>query len=311
MRLAALDIGSNTVHVLVADVVRGKLEDVAHHVEMPELGPQVARTGAIGSRGRTALRAVRRVLAVARAHGYDELIAGATQAVRQASDGAAFVRQASEVLGVPLRVIPARREAELSFLGAASRHAIRREWALVDLGGASTEVVIARGEKMLRWSTLPIGSGVLADEYLSDPPRPEQRARLRKAALRELTRAPDGEIERLVATGGTASNLPAVLAKRNPPQVLTTADILTCEKRLDRGRARRVAQDVGLPANRVKAMRGGVEELLLLLDWFGLALLHVSHEGLRHGMLLAYLHRGEDWWAAKSADFVGTPHRDG
>jgi exopolyphosphatase/guanosine-5'-triphosphate,3'-diphosphate pyrophosphatase len=296
MRLAALDIGSNTVHVLVADVVRGKLEDVAHHVEMPELGPQVARTGAIGSRAKIALRAIRRVLRVAREHGYDELVAGATQAVRQASDGAAFVRQASEVLGVPLRIIPARREAELSFLGAASRHATRREWALVDLGGASTEVVIARADRMLRWATLPIGSGVLADEHLSDPPRPEERARLRKAALRELTRAPDGDVERLVATGGTASNLPAVLARRNPPQVLTTADILACEARLDRGRARRVAQDVGLAANRVKAMRGGVEELLLLLDWFGLALLHVSHEGLRHGMLLAYLQRGEDWW---------------
>ena len=296
MRLAALDIGSNTVHVLVADAVRGKLEEVAHHVEMPELGPQVARTGAIGTRARTALRAVRKVLAVARAHDYDHLIAGATQAVRQASDGAAFVRQAGELLGVPVRVIPARREAELSFLGAASRHAIRREWALVDLGGASTEVVIARGDKMLRASTLPIGSGVLADEFLSDPPRPEERARLRKAALRELTRAPDGDVERLVATGGTASNLPVVLAKRNPPQVLTTADILTCETRLDRGRARKVAQDVGLPWNRVKAMRGGVEELLLLLDWFGLTLLHVSHEGLRHGMLLAYLQRGEDWY---------------
>src|SRR5437773_4470747 len=123
MRLAALDIGSNTVHVLVADVVRGKLEDVAHYVEMPELGPRVARTGSIGSRAVVALRAARKVLAQARADGYDELIAAATQAVRQARDGRAFVRQAEEVLGVPVRILSARREAELSFLGAASRHA--------------------------------------------------------------------------------------------------------------------------------------------------------------------------------------------
>ena len=296
MRLAALDVGSNTVHVLVADVVRGKLVDVAHYVEMPELGPSVARTGAIGGRARIALRAIRKVLTQAKSHGFDTLIAGATQAVRQASDGAQFVRQAGEVVGVPIRIIPARREAALSFLGAASRHAIRREWALVDLGGASTEIVIARGHEMLRSATLPIGSGVLSDTYLSDPPKPEERARLRKAALRELTNAPDGEVERLVATGGTASNLPQVLARRNPPQVLTTADILVCEGRLDRGRARRVGEAVRLPLTRVKAMRGGVEELLLLLDWFGLALLHVSHEGLRHGMLLAYLEKGEEWW---------------
>ncbi len=296
MRLAALDIGSNTVHILVADVVRGKLEDVAHYVEMPELGAQVARSGAIGSRARTALRAVRKVVEQAKAHGYEHLIACATQATRQASDGAAFVRQASQVIGTPVRIISAKREAALSFLGAASRHAVRREWALIDLGGGSTEVVIARGREMLRSAALPIGSGVLAATYLSDPPRPDERARLRKAALRELPDAPDGDVERLVATGGTASNLPVVLSRRNPPSVLTTADLLACEVRLDRRPARDVAAQVGLPANRVKAMRGGVEALLLLLDWYGLALLHVSHEGLRHGMLLAYLERGGDWW---------------
>jgi exopolyphosphatase/pppGpp-phosphohydrolase len=103
-------------------------------------------------------------------------------------------------------------------------------------------------------------------------------------------------VERLVATGGTASNLPQVLSKRNPPTVLTTADLLTCESRLDATRASEVAAKVLLPANRVKAMRAGVEALLLLLDWYGLAVLHISHEGLRHGMLLAYLERGEEWW---------------
>jgi exopolyphosphatase/pppGpp-phosphohydrolase len=99
-----------------------------------------------------------------------------------------------------------------------------------------------------------------------------------------------------VATGGTASNLPGVLARRNPPPVLTTADLLTCEARLDRGRASHLAREMGLPAPRVKALRAGVEVLLLFLDWYGLALLHVSHQGLRHGMLLAYLEQGGDWF---------------
>ena len=119
---------------------------------------------------------------------------------------------------------------------------------------------------------------------------------MRKAALRELTHAPDGEVQRLVATGGAASNLPLVLTRKNPPVVLTTADLLTCEARLDGARATEVARTLGLPANRVKAMRAGIEALLLFLDWYGLALLQISHEGLRHGMLLAYLDRGNDWW---------------
>jgi len=296
MRLCAVDIGSNTVHSLVVDVIRGKLEDVAHYVEMPELGPQVARTGVIGSRAKPALRALRSVVARARANGFEHLIAGATQAVRQASDGEPFVRAAGAAIGAPVHIISAHREAQLSFLGVASRHSARREWAMADLGGASTEIVIGNGKTMLRSATLTIGSGVLASTFLSDPPKPDERARLRKAALRELIQAPDGDVERLVATGGTASNLPLVLAHRNPPPVLTTADLLACEGRLDKGRASEVAARVDLPPNRVRAMRAGVEVLLLLLDWYGLAVLQISHQGIRHGMLLAYLERGNDWF---------------
>lgn len=296
MRLAAVDVGSNTVHSLVADVVRGRLVDVAHYVEMPELGAQVARAGAIGPRAKTAIRALRSVVAQARTHKYEVLIAGATQAVRQASDREAFAREAGNAIGTPLRIISAHREAELSFEGVASNHAGKREWLMVDLGGASTEIVVGNARKMVRSATLPIGSGVLASTHFSDPPKPEERARMRRAALRELAQAPDADVDRLVATGGTASNLPHVLAKRNPPAVLTTADLLTCESRLDAGKAADVAVKVQLPPNRVKAMRAGVEVLLLLLDWYGLAVLHVSYQGLRHGMLMAYLERGEDWW---------------
>jgi exopolyphosphatase/guanosine-5'-triphosphate,3'-diphosphate pyrophosphatase len=296
MRLAAVDIGSNTVHALVADVVRGRLVEVAHYVEMPELGVTVARTGVLGSRAKVAIRALRAVVDKAQTHHYELLIAGATQAVRQASDGKAFAREAGQAIGTTVHIIPAKREAELSFLGVAGTHAGRREWAMVDLGGASTEVAIGLGRKMVRSATLPIGSGVLASTYFSDPPTPEERARMRKHALRELAHAPDGDVERLVATGGTATNLPLVLSRRNPPPVLTTADLLACEARLDGARAVEVGERVELPANRIKAMRAGVEALLLLLDWYGLALLHISHQGLRHGMLQAYLEKGSDWW---------------
>src|SRR3981081_1911091 len=115
MRLAAVDVGSNTVHVLVVDVVRGRLEDVAHYVEMPELGAQVARTGVIGARGRAAIRALRSVVARARTHGFEAMIAAATQAVRQAKDGADFALAASAAIDTPVHVISAEKEAELSF----------------------------------------------------------------------------------------------------------------------------------------------------------------------------------------------------
>src|SRR5437879_13316988 len=187
MRLAAVDIGSNTVHALVADVVRNRLEEVAHYVEMPERVERVARTGSIGTKGRFAIRALRSVVNRGRKDGYCKLLAAATEAVREAKDGEAFARQAGEAIGAPVHIISTSREAELSFLGVATYHATKREWAMVDLGGGSTEIVIARGREMLRSASLAIGSGVLSSTYLADLPRPEERPSLRNAALRELT----------------------------------------------------------------------------------------------------------------------------
>jgi exopolyphosphatase/pppGpp-phosphohydrolase len=99
-------------------------------------------------------------------------------------------------------------------------------------------------------------------------------------------------------TGGTASNLPLVLSRASPPPLLTTQALLAAETRLDSGPAAELAQRTGLEASRVRALRGGVEILLLLLDYYGLHAAHVSHEGLRHGMLLAWLEKGDDWWRA-------------
>ena len=87
-----------------------------------------------------------------------------------------------------------------------------------------------------------------------------------------------------------------VLSANSPPVVLTTQALLSAEERLDAAPAAELANRLGLEEARVRALRGGVEILLLLLDYYGLHSLHVSHEGLRHGMILAWLQKGEEWW---------------
>lgn len=299
-RLAAVDIGSNTVHVLVADAAAGRLTDVAYYVEMPGLGPEVARAGRIGAaKTREAMDDLRAVLTKAARHGYEHLVAGATEAVRRAADAEPFLRRASDVAGVPVRLISPELEARLSFDGVASRHAARRTWLMGDLGGGSTELVVARGREMAAWVSLPLGSGGIPAGRLSDPPRPGERAALRAAALPLVRSAPRCEPQRLVMTGGTASNLPLVLSAAHPPSLLSIAALLTAGERLDSAPASQVAASTGLSEARVRALRGGVEILLLLLDFYGLDQVHVSHEGLRHGMLLAYLDRGDQWWRGK------------
>src|ERR1700716_3300242 len=136
-RLAAVDVGSNTVHSLVADACQGRLEDVAHYVEMPELGTVVARSGRIGeAKTEEAIAALRSVLERARRHGYEHLLAGATAAVRKAADRDQFLARASAAIGAPVRLISERREAELSFRGVARRHASRRPRLVGGMGGA-------------------------------------------------------------------------------------------------------------------------------------------------------------------------------
>jgi exopolyphosphatase / guanosine-5'-triphosphate,3'-diphosphate pyrophosphatase len=296
-RLGAVDVGSNTVHALVADVRDHRLEDAGHFVAMPELGAEVDRTGRIGpAKTAEALAALDEVLAPARELGFEHLVAGATAAVRRAADRDEFLAAASAAIGVPVRLIGEEREADLSFLGAASRHASPHGWLMGDMGGGSTELVVAEGMRARRWVSLRVGSGGLASRYLSDPPRPGEREALRAAAAPELDRAPACEARKLVMTGGTASNLPLVLAPDDPPEVVTAGDLRTAAERLDAGPADELARRYPVPAARIRALRAGVELLLLVLDRYGLDRFHVSHAGLRQGMILASLERGEDWW---------------
>ncbi len=296
-RLASVDIGSNTVHALVADIRDGRLEEVARFETMPELGAEVDRTGRIGpAKTAAALAALESVLAPARDLGYERVVAGATAAVRRAADRDEFLQRTSDAIGVPVRLLSERREAELSFLGVASVHAVSHGWLMGDMGGGSTELVVAEGRRALRWTSLPVGSGGLAARFLSDPPRPGERAALRTAATDVVRTAPAFEAEKLVMTGGTASHMPAVLSRSEPPQVLTIEALQTAVDRLDAGRAAALAAQYDLEEARIRALRGGAELLLLLLDFYGLDRFHVSHSGLRQGMILAYAERGEDWW---------------
>jgi len=292
-----VDVGSNTIHALVADVIDGGVSDVAHFVEMPSLGAEVDRTGRVGEvKTEEAVSALRRVVDQAREVGFEVLVAGATAAVRRAADREEFLARCSEAAGVSVHLISDRREAELSFAGVASRHAARAQWLMADLGGGSTELVVARGHRVEAWRSLPIGSGVLAARHLSDPPRPGEREALRAEAVKLLAGAPECDPTRFVVTGGTSTNLPKVISLRRPPSVLTRQALLGASERMDAAPAAELEERYLLRAGRVSAMRGGVEVLLLLLDWAGLDRLHVSLEGLRQGMLLAYLERGGGWF---------------
>ncbi|HSR25323.1 MAG TPA: hypothetical protein VLW53_17340, partial [Candidatus Eisenbacteria bacterium] len=205
-RLAALDIGSNTVHVLVGDAGAGGVVEIGHYVETTDLVAEVDRTGFIGStKLREVLGALRTVLSRARVHGYHDIVAGATAAVRAAVDAAELLDRASTLAGGPIRVLDAEREARLTFLGVAGRHAARGHWLLADIGGGSTELMAATANTMHEWLSLEMGSSTYARRHLSDPPTLDERRSLRALIVRQLETLPSRPVDKLVVTGGTAS----------------------------------------------------------------------------------------------------------
>lgn len=297
VRMAAVSVGSNTVHALIAEVADGHLEEISRRALLPALGAAVEKTGRIGPEKREeALGYLRQLVQEARQAGCEEILCGATAAVRRAADGGEFLAAAEVKVGLPLRLVSGRREAQLSFLGAASAHSHKGQWLLADLGGGSTELVVAEGRAGLVYVSLELGSAALAARHLGDLPTREERAKVRRDALTALRDGPECEPERLVVTGGTSSTLPRILSPENPPGILSRAALLELADRLDAEPAAALSRRLAVPDARLRSMRAGVEILLLLLDWCGLDILHVSHQGLRHGMLIAHQRSGDDWW---------------
>ena len=292
--LAALDAGSNTIVLLVGEVVEGRVRQVRYESEMVQIGADLHTTGAIGrERTERALAVFRRFLDIARECGARGLAAGATATVRRASDGAEFLRAASEAIDTEVRLLGEEEEAKLSFLGVSSVHAVDGRWLMADVGGASTELVVAEGRSLLAWGSAHLGSGSFSASHLrSDPPTDAERQQLRRSAAAALESLPKPASVDALAVTGTAP-----LRHLLPPRGdFSRQELEAARRRLNADSASVVGESTGLGDRRVRALRGAVEIIEALLDRSALDKFRISLEGVPHGMLLAYARRGEDWW---------------
>lgn len=218
VRLAALDLGSNSFHALVADVERGGgLEVVERAKRMPRIGEAIFRTGRLsGATLASALHAVGELVPMIERNEPQAVLAVATSAVREARNGHAFVAEVHSRFGVDVQVISGRVEARLAYAGASAQlgGSLGRA-TLFDLGGGSLEVVVGDRGRILRTASAPLGVlRALAEYPLPDPPTAselcaiERWARRRVAALLGPFRKHDlGEV---VLCAGTARALRSV-----------------------------------------------------------------------------------------------------
>ncbi|MGW2516556.1 Ppx/GppA phosphatase family protein [Streptomyces sp. NPDC001617] len=225
-RVAAVDCGTNSIRLLVADVdpATGELLELDRRMTIVRLGQDVDRTGRLAPEAlERTFAACREYAEVIRGFGAEKVRFVATSASRDASNRDDFVRGVVDILGVEPEVISGEQEAEFSFTGATreltGRDDLTKPYLVVDIGGGSTEFVV--GEEHVRAArSVDVGCVRMTERHLvrdgavSDPPSDEQIAALRADIERALDLAeetvPLGEARTLVGLAGSVTTVSAI-----------------------------------------------------------------------------------------------------
>jgi len=300
-RIAAIDVGSNSVRLLVAeyDPASG-LSIIDEMKDQPRLAAGLAATGCLDERAiDRALQTLARMREVCQRRGVKRIAAVATAAVREAENGPWFVRRVRQELDIPLRIIDAETEAALSYRSVAHHFRLAGERTLVaDIGGGSLELIGAVDGLVELTASLPLGAVRLTELYL-----PGERAthrevdRLRVHVRKQLKRGLSGRewaAATVIGSGGTFTSLGRMVqARRGQPPgdtvhgvSVTAAEV---EQILDWLASRSVEQRrqvAGLNPERADIILAGLGVTAELLDWTRSRSLTVSAFGLREGLLL-------------------------
>ena len=211
-RAAVIDIGSNTIHLLVANCLPGHIQPICDRHVRAGLGIAVADGAPLGSDRIQAVASVLRMFATeARAHRAREVIVLGTHAVRAAPDRDALVRAIERDAGVVVRVLSPEQEAVLCVAGAALGPLPPPPFLCVDIGGGSCDLAVVDASGVRSVVSFPVGSGVLAVRDLGGDPPPASQVVRTAGTLRNLCDAtgfPDyPDFLEIVATGGAARRL--------------------------------------------------------------------------------------------------------
>jgi exopolyphosphatase/guanosine-5'-triphosphate,3'-diphosphate pyrophosphatase len=300
MLCAAIDIGSNTTRVLVAEPVDGQLKKVMEQRAYTRVNKALGDDGAIlAEKVEEVAEVVATQVRLAQELGAETIRSVATAAIREAPNGELVAKKIAEVSGVGVDILSEEEEGRLSFIGATKTlgHPVEGKVGVVDVGGGSTEVIlgsIAGGvEKVRSWR---VGSGVLADELIcSDPP---SAAEIRKVRDRIDDIFEGVEIDRpaqAVAVGGSATSL-----RRLVGAVLEYETLERGVRVLSSDPAADVARRFELDPQRVRILATGVLLLEKVSELLGQPL-QVGKGGLREGVILDLLNGNANGSSAQLA----------
>ncbi|HMJ12158.1 MAG TPA: Ppx/GppA phosphatase family protein [Polyangiaceae bacterium] len=295
-RVAAIDIGTNTVLLLIAEHSAAGPVAIEERATITRLGQGVDRTQQLApdASART-LACLSEYASVIRNARVSRLSVVGTSALRDAAGAQDFLQSAERLLGSTPRVIGGEEEAELSFIGTLSGLAIEGPVTVFDIGGGSTEIIFGHAgtsQAVESAISLNLGSVRLHERHLhDDPPAPEQLARVREDVKAALAQLPASERRRVVGVAGTLTTLAAIEAELEPydgarvhGSMLATSAVRALVQRLAAlsSTARRSLR--GLEEKRADVIVAGAVIAAEVLDWCGAEELVVSDRGVRWGL---------------------------
>ncbi len=300
-RLAAIDVGSNSVRLLVAEYGPNSGITVIDEVkEQPRLAAGVARTGRLDDAAMdNAVEALRRMMGVAERRGAGRIAAVATAAVREAANGEAFLKRVKDEVGLDLRLIDAATEAALSYRSVAYHFPLEGGRTVVaDIGGGSLELIGAVDGLIEHSLSLPFGAVRLTELHLSGEPDARRAVkRLREYLRRQFRRKlpiRDWSAPTLIGSGGSFTNLGRMAAARRGVSAadpvhgasVTIAEVEHLLDWLTSMSAEKRGQVEGLSPHRSDIILAGLAVTAEVLERIEAREVKVSAFGLREGLLL-------------------------
>lgn len=303
---AAIDLGSTSVHLLVARLDPDGLTTLADESAFLGLGAAAGGPGFLGESGCRLLAATVAGLADrARALGASNITVVGTEPLRRLADAGRIVAAVGSAARAPVHVLAHDEEGLLTLAGAIDGRPLDGPLVVVDIGGGSTEIASAAPGRPAEALGLRLGAANLTSAHARhDPALPDEHLALAAAARSALAgvwAGGSGPAE-MVLVGGTASNLAKLVA---PDGHLDRERLVEARGILSSGPAESVAVARGLRPARVRLLPAGAAIVEALLATFGTERARVSERGIRDGLIRAVERHGPVWRDRLGADPVG------
>ncbi len=309
-KLAILDIGTNSIHMVLAEVE----PDFSYKIldrfkDMTRLGDGAFKNRRLSEAAMArGLEVIRNLATLARNRGYDRIEAVATSAVREARNGGEFIGEVLRQAGLTVRVVTGQEEARLIYLGV--RHSMNladRPTLVVDVGGGSVELIVGNRSAMAHGQSLKLGAIRLKDLYLkTDPPTKSMLQDMQKAIdvqlKSALQRFKARTFDRIVATSGMAGNLTEIIYLRRTgkpvPQLnlatVSLKEIHTIENLLMHASFKDRLAIPGLDPKRADTLLPATIVLRSLMERTDHHELTISDKAIREGLIYDFIQRHRD-----------------